>query len=94
MNNKADDPDRREAIRFYGSSRWKKLRQLILDTHPLCVDCESDGVLRQATVVDHVKPRSERPDLEYHQDNLQGLCKTCHEAKSMREKNARAGATQ
>ena len=93
-NNKADNPDRRASFKFYGSTRWRKLRQWILQMHPLCVDCKSDGVLRQATVVDHIKPRSERPDLAYDQDNLQGLCKTCHEAKSMKEKNARAGAVQ
>jgi 5-methylcytosine-specific restriction protein A len=81
--NKAGDPDRREAVRFYGSVRWKKLRLWVLQMHPLCVACKSEGTLRPATVVDHIKPRSERPDLAYDQDNLQPLCKTCHEAKSM-----------
>ena len=83
--NKAGDPDRKATKRFYAGLRWRKLRQWILEMRPLCAECERAGVLRPATEVDHVIPRLEREDLAYDQDNLQGLCRSCHSAKTMKE---------
>ena len=84
--NKAGNPDRMADKRFYAGLRWRKLRQLILDLRPLCVECQRAGVLRPATEVDHITPRLEQPSMAYDQDNLQGLCRSCHSAKTMREK--------
>ena len=48
--------------------------------------CARDGVIRMATVVDHIVPVRGRddPDL-YRVDNLQALCGHCHDAKRQRE---------
>lgn len=79
------DRDRRATHRFYCTSRWAKLRQAILARDPLCVEClKRDGRATPATEVDHVIPRDMRPDLEFDPDNLQGLCKQCHGAKTAR----------
>jgi 5-methylcytosine-specific restriction endonuclease McrA len=70
---------------FYRTKRWRNLRQFFLSNNPLCVECEGRGLLVTATVVDHIIPRRERPDLELDESNLQGLCDACHNAKSGRE---------
>lgn len=51
--------------------------------HPFCVKCEEEGQTRLATILDHRRALSEGgTDTD---DNLQGLCKTCHDAKSAEE---------
>lgn len=73
---------------FYSTKRWRNLRQFFLSQNPLCVMCEANGQLVTATVVDHIIPRRDRPDLELEESNLQGLCEPCHNAKSGREGQA------
>lgn len=43
------------------------------------------GRLTIATIVDHVLPRAERPDLEWDWDNFAALCRSHHNAKTGRE---------
>lgn len=68
--------------RFYGSTRWRKLRAWVLSRHPLCADPfghhTADGRVEPATEVHHVIPRCHQPDLELDAENLQCLCKSCH----------------
>ncbi len=59
------------------SYRWKKLRDIRLTNEPLCRSCG-----RPATVVDHIIPYAERPDLHLDYDNTQSLCQPCHNAKT------------
>lgn len=58
-------------------------RERWLRAHPLCVSCEARGALAEATELDHITPLS-RGGAE-DDSNLQGLCHTCHEAKSAAE---------
>ncbi|MGX5913939.1 HNH endonuclease [Aliidiomarina sp. Khilg15.8] len=69
--------------RGYGSN-WEKLRRIVLerDEH-LCLSCVAAGIYTQGTHVDHIKPKAQGGDDSM--DNLQTLCKTCHEAKTARE---------
>ncbi|MEG0146244.1 MAG: HNH endonuclease [Clostridia bacterium] len=52
--------------------------------HHLCVDCleayqaRQGGRPRPATMVHHIIPVEERPDLGYDLNNLVALCDTCH----------------
>jgi 5-methylcytosine-specific restriction endonuclease McrA len=55
----------------------------ILARHPLCRQCESGGVVRPATQLDHIIPL--HLGGEDHESNLQGLCVECHEQKTTRE---------
>jgi 5-methylcytosine-specific restriction enzyme A len=80
-----DTPAEAEAHRFYNRVRWRSVRQLVLAGAPLCVACEAKGRTTPATDVDHIKPRRERPDLEYTLSNLQPLCHRCHSVKTAKE---------
>lgn len=60
------------------SSRWQRLRALILDEEPLCRHCGERGLTVPATDVDH---RSGDPS-DNSRDNLQGLCHACHSLKT------------
>ena len=74
---------------FYSLARWRKLRSNFLARNPLCADPFGIHKERKEVVaawhVDHVIPRSARPDLEYDWKNLQGLCVSCHSKKTARE---------
>ena len=71
---------------FYKSSAWKKLRYKVLKTSngkcALCGCGAADGVVLH---VDHIIPRSKRPDLSLDANNLQVLCDACNLAKSNRD---------
>jgi 5-methylcytosine-specific restriction enzyme A len=76
----------RQAVRradrgFYASPRWTKLRDLVRAEEPLCRSCLKAGRVSPTEAVDHVLDRKARPDLALDRDNLQGLCKACHNAK-------------
>jgi 5-methylcytosine-specific restriction protein A len=58
------------------------LRDVIVRRDPLCRRCEAAGRLTVTALVDHILPIWLRPDLRLDPDNLQGLCKPCHDAKT------------
>jgi 5-methylcytosine-specific restriction protein A len=58
---------------------WRKLRRTQLAQEPLCRYCTQQGYTVTAEVVDHIAPVRERPDLRLDPDNLQSLCKECHD---------------
>lgn len=68
---------------FYSSNKWRELRYIALQqsegTCTLCGARASDGVQLH---VDHIKPRSTYPELQYDLDNLQILCEDCNLGKS------------
>ena len=73
---------------FYKSALWRSARQQALERDLYqCVECEAARQRgervrpRPATVVHHIIPRSERPDLALELDNLQSLCDACHNKK-------------
>lgn len=72
------------AARGYGY-KWQRLRARILEAHPLCVECEKQGIIRLATDVDHIKPHKGNPVLMWDESNLQPLCHECHAKKTARE---------
>ena len=63
---------------------WAARRLQVLRRDPFCVICRAHGVTRAATDVDHIKA------LEFGgtdaMDNLQGLCRECHKAKTAKER--------
>ena len=80
--NRSGDP-------FYSGRRWRRLREQFLRRYPLCGDPwgyhRRDGELVEATDVDHIKRRSDHPELEYEWTNLQALCHSCHAKKTAQE---------
>ena len=74
-------PVRKDASAYY-DRRWQKVRAAYLSRYPLCADCEKAGRLTPATDVHHiVKPGDGGTD---HDDNLMGLCRPCHSARTAR----------
>ena len=71
--------------KFYHSKAWQSLRQLFLYESPLCVNCLKKGKLTSSYAVDHIIDISKRPDLALNFDNLQALCKSCHDKKTFNE---------
>lgn len=70
---------------LYNSSRWKKLRIQFLANHPLCEECKRNGVITASEVVDHTIPHRGKKELFWDEDNLQALCKECHDRKTAKE---------
>ena len=63
---------------------WRKARIGWLLKHPLCVECERQGHVVQATVVDHRVPHRGDKVLFWDRNNWDSLCKPCHDAKTGR----------
>lgn len=61
---------------------WRKVRRAYLSRNPLCEDCLSNGKTKAAGVVHHVTPLDQGGTNRF--DNLQALCRECHEAKHKR----------
>lgn len=76
-----DDRRGSAASRGY-DSRWRKARRLFLQQHPLCVHCEAEGIIKPATVVDHIVPHRGDKALFWAVDNWQALCERHHNIKT------------
>lgn len=70
---------------WYSTTRWKAARKAFLVLHPLCVECEQQGRLRPATVVDHIKPHRGDVGLFWDRSNWQALCTQHHNLKTAKE---------
>lgn len=75
----------KETDPFYKSRPWRAARAMRLEMDNYkCVDCmdlflhHGGSKPRDATIVHHVIPRDQRPDLELDIDNLRSLCDACH----------------
>lgn len=77
----------------YSTARWKRLRLLKLHDRVLCEQCERDGRLTIATVVDHVQPVNHGGAPFPPLDGLASLCLPCHSAKTARGIEAGAAKT-
>ncbi|MFA5593217.1 MAG: HNH endonuclease [Micavibrio sp.] len=61
--------------------RWRRLRALVLQEQPLCALCAQAGLVKAASVVDHINGDA----LDNDRSNLQALCASCHARKTARE---------
>lgn len=81
---------RLEEVFDYNSTRWRKDRRLHLAANPLCVECQKEGFVTEATVSDHDKPIREGGD-PWDWSNRLALCEHHHAKKSGREAHTRRG---
>ena len=66
---------------WYKLSIWHRgLRPAQLAAQPLCELCGNYGFVKEATVVHHKVPHRGDWDLFNNSDNLQSLCKSCHDS--------------
>ena len=56
--------------------RWRAIRDRYMRTHPLCALCASEGRVKAAEMVHHIKPLGEGGTHE--ESNLMSLCNACH----------------
>lgn len=61
----------------------QKARKALFDQEPLCRECQKQGIVRIATIRDHVVPLAFGG--AEHPDNEQPMCGPCHDAKSKAE---------
>lgn len=67
--------------RWYGRAHWASLRTLCLARDPVCRMCQRAA----ASVADHIVPHKGNWLLFCDLDNLQGLCRSCHDKKTATE---------
>lgn len=77
-----DALDIRELRKTY---RYQQFRDRFMRRHPLCAECERQGLVRIADEMDHIVPVNQAPDRVWDETNLQGLCRPCHLIKTARE---------
>lgn len=73
------DTDRRPVERVRGR-RLQALRAQLFTHEPLCRACAALGLVRAATIRDHIVPLFEGGDED--DTNIQPLCQTCSDAKT------------
>ena len=76
------DANRPNSYKRGYTREWQRYRISYLAVHPFCVQCEARGELREATVVDHIKPHKGNRTLFWDPYNHQALCKRCHDSKT------------
>lgn len=70
---------------IYATSKWRKLREAKLIQNPLCEICLINNIVNPAIDVHHIVSfvsvidPLRRLELAYNFDNLQSLCKVCHQ---------------
>ena len=63
----------------YNTKAWRQTRRAIIADEPLCRMCAQVGQTTAAQVVDHIERVADAPDKAFDPDNLQPLCKSCHD---------------
>ena len=66
-------------------ARWRKYRKSFLSRYPWCTTCLEKDIIEAATVVDHIKAHKGDMVLFWQKGNHQGMCKTCHGIKTVKE---------
>ena len=70
----------------YKTHRWVVTRRQAMQRDNYeCQMCKEEGMFKPGEVVHHIKPSDKYPDLMYEIDNLQTLCRPCHERVHGRE---------
>ncbi len=66
---------------LYSTARWQRIRRHQLQEHPLCKYCAETGIVKPATICDHVEPH--HGDVyKFWSGPFQSLCKRCHDSAS------------
>lgn len=74
---------------FYQSYAWRKFSKAYKERHPLCIDCEAEGIVSPSEVTDHkVRYLDDGPgfDLENLKDEyFEPRCNKHHNSRSGRQ---------
>lgn len=72
----------RADLHHYKSAAWASIRAGQLSAYPLCAGCQSRGLVRAASVVDHVVPWRAVGAEAFRANRFQSLCPDCHSVKT------------
>lgn len=75
----------RADLHHYKSRAWESIRAGQLSAFPLCAGCQSRGLVRAASVVDHVIPWRAIGPQAFRVNRWQSLCPMCHSTKTALE---------
>ena len=65
---------------FYSSAEWQKLAGAVRkEQHNECQRCRQRGYYSPCAAVHHIKHVKKHPELALSADNLECLCRVCHE---------------
>jgi hypothetical protein len=85
---------RRGSARQRGyDSRWERARLVFINQHPLCAECERNGLVTVGREVDHIIPHKGDQTLFWDEANWQTLCHECHSRKTAMEDGGFGGAS-
>lgn len=74
--------------RWYGTAAWRRLRwSVLVDATFTCARCGQVGT-GPDLVADHIAPHRGDRDLFFDRENLQCLCKACHDGAKQREERS------
>jgi 5-methylcytosine-specific restriction protein A len=90
---RAKDARRGTAAERGYTYRWAKARRTFLKRYPLCAECQRQGRVTPATVVDHIVPHRGDQALFWDRNNWAALCKYHHDRKTAYEVNERKKQT-
>jgi len=81
-NNSSYNRNSRDADskKFYGGRAWRETSKRQLMREPLCAECLRAERMTAATLADHIQPIRDGGS-RYDPENLQSLCKACHNRK-------------
>lgn len=79
------EQNRETAVQRGYTYRWQKYSKARLKKKPLCVECERNGRVTQATLTDHIIPHKGDMKLFWDPNNHQSLCEQCHNIKTSKE---------
>lgn len=65
---------------LYGTKAWYRLRYHQLQKQPLCQFCAERRRVTAADIVDHIEPHRGDEAKFFDPENLQSLCKSCHDS--------------
>lgn len=81
--------ERADYHKLYASKWWKRARKEFIIDNPMCKVCSDHGIVKLGNDVDHIKPHMGDESLFFSVENLQTLCKACHNRKTNLETKAK-----
>jgi len=72
-------PEAAEYRKLYKSADWRRLRARVLARDPLCRRCLRRSKIVPSTVANHIRPHKGDLDLFFDDENVEGVCKPCHD---------------
>lgn len=77
----------KEHDKFYHSPEWKMLREVVkAKFNGLCTRCLDNKLFKAGVIADHRIPLSVDWSLRLVEDNIDFLCRECHNTKSSEDK--------